>query len=351
MDMKIPSVLKKFALFISIFLLGINPVLAETDVAYFPSATSTADFFQTTTTAEAIPATTEAPVESTRPLVSEPTIRVGLYKTSETVKFKSEFPYEVWVGGVSRGIIAPEDVAQISYKQGLYTLKSESVEFGSSDYFRLVPSDPSNFFVLTNYNRPVAGRAKINFNVYRGTLEYRYSPKSKLPFIINELPLDLYVKGIAETHDSAPTEYIKALSVAARSYAYALISKNPPTEKRMFHVYATTADQLYLGYNSELYMPKFVEAAMATAGELVTYKSNPVITFYFSRSNGSTKNGGKDRPWLKSVVAKYDKGKKMLGHGIGMSNSDAQQRALKDNWSYKEILEHYYTSTTVEKVF
>ncbi len=349
MDMKIPSVLKKFALFISIFLLGINPVLAETDVGYFPSATSTVSSFATSTAAEIVIG--EEAVVPSRPLIPEPTIRVGLYKTNNAIQFTSEFPYEVWVGGVSRGIIAPEDVAEISYTEGLYILKSESVEFGSSDYFRLVPSDPSNFFVLANYNRPVAGRAKINFNVYRGTLEYRYSPKSKLPFIINELPLDLYVKGIAETHDSAPTEYIKALSVAARSYAYALISKNPPTEKRMFDVYATTVDQLYLGYNSELYMPKFVEAAAATAGELVTYKSNPVITFYFSRSNGSTKNGGKDRPWLKSVVAKYDKGKKMLGHGIGMSNSDAQQRALKDNWSYKEILEHYYTSTTVEKVF
>ena len=289
---------------------------------------------------------------SGRELMPEPTIRVGLYKTTKSVKFTSDFSYEVWGGNRSRGIIPAGETAVMSYKNGQYSIKSASIEFSSFDYFRLVPEDLHNFFTLVSYQRPVAGRKKINFNAYRGALEYRYSPKSKLPYIINELLLDSYVAGVAETHDSAPTEYIKTLMVAARSYAYSHISKTPPTEKRMFDVYATTADQIYLGYNSELFMPHTTQAAADTAGEMVTYKGNPVPTPYFSHSNGFTKNWkGTDRPWLKSVKAIYDKGKKMYGHGMGMSNNDAMRHALKDGWTYDQILKYYYTSTTVEKVY
>lgn len=289
---------------------------------------------------------------SGRELISEPTIRVGLYKTGEKVKFTSDFIYDVWINGSLAGTLFAQDNVVINYKNGVYGFVSDSLTVTSSNYIRLVPQDPQAFFTLINYSHPVKGRGKINFNVYRGILEYRYSGKSKLPYIINELSLDSYVAGVAETYNNAPTEYIKALMVAARSYAYALTSKLPPTEKRMFDVYPTTVDQIYLGYNSELFMPLVAKVAADTAGEMVTYKGNPVITPYFSHSNGFTKNWkGKDRPWLKSVKAVYDKGKKMYGHGMGMSNNDAIARARKDGWTYDQILNYYYSSTTVEKVY
>ena len=349
--MQLHSFFKKSVLVTSLFLVGINPVLAETELDFFPDATSNAEIkvVETVQGSTVIETVVSDPEVSGRVLVPQPTVRVGLYKTSEAIKVQSDFIYEVWSGDVLQGAVQAGETMQLSYAKGVYTLQSLGVEFSSKEYIRLVPVDPNSFFTLVNYSRPVAGRKKINFNAYRGVLEYRFSPKSSLPYIINELPLDLYVQGIAESSDGVPAEYSKALAVAARSYAYALIA--PPTAKRMFDVYATTADQLYLGYNSEGYMPNFLAAAKATAGELVTYKSKPVITFYFSRSNGQTKSGGKDRPWLAPVAATYDKGKKMLGHGIGMSNTDAQLHAAKDKWDYKQILTYYYSNTAVEKVF
>ncbi len=335
-------------LFTSIFLFS-NTALAENYTGFLPEAETTTTVVVTTSSNIEEPINTVSDFFVGRELIAEPIIRVGLYKTNEPIKFVSDFIYDVWINDEVVGVLLAQDIAVLGYKNGVYSFFSDSLIVTSSKYIRLVPEDSQAFFTLVNYSRPVKGRGKINFNVYRGTLEYRYSPKSKLPYIINELPLDFYVKGIAETHDSAHAEYLKALSVAARSYAYTMIG--PTTDKRMFDVFATTVDQLYLGYNSELFMPKFFEAASATAGEMVTYKGNPVITFYFSRSNGKTKNGSKDRPWLKSVVAKYDKGRTMLGHGIGMSNADAQQRAAKDSWTYDQILKHYYSSTTVERVY
>lgn len=289
---------------------------------------------------------------SGRELITEPTIRVGLYKTAEPIKFVSDFDYEVWSGDRSRAVVPAHETTTLTYVNGLYSIKTEHLEFGLFNFVRLASANPHNFFTLINYNRPVKGRGKINFNVYRGALEYRYSPKSKLPYIVNELLLDDYVAGVAETHDSAPMEYMKALMVAARSYAYSHIGKTPPTEKRMFDVYPTTVDQIYLGYNSELFMPRAAQAAADTTGEMVIYNGKPVPTPYFSHSNGYTKNWKtKDRPWLKSVKAIYDKGKSMYGHGMGMSNNDAIQRAQKDGWTYDQILQYYYTSTTVEKVY
>lgn len=320
-------------------------------LAPFPAAAPFALAETTSSTLESAEVVFEE-IAAGRELIAEPIIRVGLYKTDKPVEFVSEFVYEVWSGDKLRGIIPAGQTTTLSYQGGIYNLKNVELEFGSFDYLRLMPGQSENFFTLANYNRPVKGRGKVNFNVYRGVFEYRYSPKSKLPYIINELPLDSYVAGVAETHDSAPPEYIKALMVAARSYAYANIGKTPPTEKRMFDVYPTTVDQIYLGYNSELFMPRVAQAATTTAGQMVIYQGKPVITPYFSHSDGKTRSWkGKDRPWLKSVKAIYDKGKKMYGHGFGMSNYDAQKRAAKDGWTYDQIIQYYYTSTTVEKVY
>ncbi len=331
-------------------LLASNPVLVHAEEYVFPSATSTVLVNATAQSNDFETAVIRAE-SAERQLVPERSIRVGLYKTASAVMFEPSTTYELWAGGVSRGVVMSGEKIELRYAAGTYSVKGENLEFWTGEYIRLVPQQENGFFTLSNYTRTVKGRSNINFNMYRGVLEYRYSPKSKLPYIINELPLDLYVRGVAETHDGAAPEYLKALAVAVRSYGNAFIVSEPPTEKRMFDVFATTVDQLYLGYNSELSMPNFVSAANETAGEMVLYDGKPVITFYFSRSNGRTKNAGKARPWLKSVEAKYDKGKKMLGHGIGMSNADAQLRALKDDWKYVEILEHYYTSTTVERIF
>ncbi|MCX6779796.1 MAG: hypothetical protein NT034_01295 [Candidatus Magasanikbacteria bacterium] len=180
-------------------------------------------------------------------------------------------------------------------------------------------------------------------------MEYRYSTKSGAPYLINELPIEDYMKGISETDNNSAQGYIKAVLVAARSYAYKNISNLPPTDKRMFDVYATTQDQLYLGYTSEQKMPRVVQFVEETAGEMVTYESNVVTTPYFSRTNGFTKSD--KRHWLQSVECIYDKGKKKAGHGLGMSTHDALVRATKDDWNYIELLQYYYSNTQVEKIY
>ncbi len=294
--------------------------------------------------------------QTARALISEPNIRVGLYKTAEAVKFKANFRYEVFADNISKGWLEPNELATLSYSQGVYNFLGGAIEFSGHSFIRLVSSNKEAYFTLTNYERLVSWKGNKNFNIYRGTLEYVYSPKSALPYVINELPLDAYIAGIGETSNGAAMEYIKAILVAARSYAYNNIRMSVSSAQPSFDVFPTTVDQLYLGYNSEVLMPRVVQAAQATYGEMVTYNNNPVTTPYFGNSNGKTRGwkevwGGTDKPWLQPVDCIYDQGKSMFGHGVGMSAYDASRRAAEDSWTYDQLLKYYYTGVGVERVY
>lgn len=294
---------------------------------------------------------------SARQLVPEPNIEVGLYKTDAGVQFQSPYSYSIYAGEELKGVLPANEIGVLSYAHGFYTFASISLQFYSSQHIRLVPSDMNHYFKILSYERKVEWKGgSTNFNVYRGIMSYKYSPKSNTTFVVNELPLNAYVAGIAETSNGAHIEYIKAILVAARSYAYYHLNNGVPAEERTFDVYATTADQLYLGYNSEILGPRIAEASKATWGEMVTYNGEPVVTPYFGHSDGKTRTwqsvwGGTNKPWLQSVVCKYDAGRTMFGHGVGMSALDASGRATHDGWDYKKLLGHYYTGTVVERVY
>lgn len=305
---------------------------------------------------ETIPSTTPSyEVGMDRELIVEPIIRVGLKKTKDTINFISAQDYQIVSNNEVVGILGVNEATKINYKNGKYFLKSDSLDLESNFFWRFEPIESDSIFTIPGCKLSYTGR-KLDYCAYRGTLEYRYSPKSQMPYLVNELPLEEYIKGIAETDNNSAEGYIKAVLVAARSYAYKNISADPPTEKRLFDVYATTKDQLYLGYTSEQKMPRVAQLAEDTAGEMVTYESAVVTTPYSSRTNGYTKTwknykGVNDRPWLQSVECIYDQGKRQWGHAIGMSTHDALMRASKDGWGYIQLLQYYYTGTQVEKIY
>ncbi len=354
--------MKKLFLLLSFFLIlpARAEVISTTTTGTIEMASTTAyqdptsTIFTTSTETSGI-TTPIYEVKTDRELIVEPNIRVGLKKTKDVVNFVSEQDYQIVSNDEIVATLPANEKAKISYKNGIYKFKSESLDLDSQTFWRLEPVEVGSIFNIPGCKISYTGR-KIEYCGYRGTLEYRYSPKSKMPYLVNDLPLEDYMKGIAETDNNSAEGYIKAVLVAARSYAYKNISSDPPTDKRLFDVYATTQDQLYLGYTSEQKMPRVAQFAQDTAGEMVTYDSNVVTTPYFSRTNGATKDwknnaGENDRPWLVSVECVYDKGKRKSGHGYGMSTYDALMRATKDGWGYVQLLEYYYTGTQVEKIY
>jgi SpoIID/LytB domain protein len=139
---------------------------------------------------------------------------------------------------------------------------------------------------------------------YRGLLELR--PGAFGVTAVNALPLDDYVRGVvsAESPSSWPLEALKAQAVAARTYAITT-SKGG----NGFDQYADTRSQMYRGIAAET--PSTDQAVAETAGQVVTYQGEPVVTYFFSTSGGRTENvenvfGGEASPWLRSVDDPYD---------------------------------------------
>ncbi len=313
-----------------------------------PFEKAAADSLSTQSNAGALPAEKIETSDDSVTVQPEPIIRVDIDKTLTPLHFFSPFGYFVYQDNKLMAVLTASSTATLSYKKGIYFFKSNSESFSGTGVVRLIPDNAKHYFILTNLNRRVSGR-EGNFNEYQGTFEYRYSPRTNAVYAINELPLEEYVDGIAEVSDNDPTEYIEALLTAARTYAYVNIASTTP--RHLFDVYASTVDQLYLGYRSALEMPRVVAAAADTAGQMVTFQNTPVITFYFGHSDGRTRGDKYLRPWLQSVPAPYDKGLKQWGHGVGMSCHDALEHALKDGWMYDQILRYYYTSTQIERIY
>lgn len=353
--------MQKTLFFLSVFLIllaGAYPNSARAETV----TSSAGGFWEATGAVSVNPMVNGENVSSTqnfivltaRELVKEPIIRVGIQKIKIPVQFVSDFDYEIYAEDELVGYLSAGTEVKMSYSKGKYFLQSKEIEYSGEKYLRFTPFNNEAYFTLPNLVRKISG-IKRNFNIYRGALEYRYTSSVKMPYVINELPLDQYIMGLAEAANGAPEEYVKALMVAARSYAYVRINPKALTEKKPFHVYGSTYDQLYLGYNSETLMPNMPLYAQVTAGELVTYNSNPVTTPYFGRSNGKTKEwiwGNKAAfPWIQSVECVYDKGKTKNGHGVGLSQTDALNRAAKDGWNYVQILKYYFKDVAVEKVY
>lgn len=285
-------------------------------------------------------------------VATEPVIRVGISKTAAPLAINVTGAYIVYAGGLARGSLVSGENISLDFASGTYHVVTPGFEFWEKEPIRLAPADSAGTFVILNLERRLKKSGRV-YNAYRGALEYRFSPRSKLPYLINELPLEQYLAGLAEAPNNSNFEYLQALVIAARSYAYVHLNPAPPSDRRLFDVFASTNDQLYLGYSFEQASPRLAEAALVTRGQLVTFNGAAVITPYFSHSNGQTKSWpGASRPWLRGVPAPYDKKyQRQLGHGYGISLHDAIQRAEKDNWTAEQILQYYYRGTEVEKMY
>jgi hypothetical protein len=222
----------------------------------------------------------------------------------------------------------------------------------TNDVVRVVPDDGGVVEISTMERRPSWNTA-LNDNKFRGIIEVR-SISSQATYI-NELPLEDYLKGLAEVSNDTAPEKQKAIAVLARTYARFYMQ----SDKRKFPgmPYDGSDDpaifQRYLGYGVESRSANFVNAVAATKDMVVTYNGQLIKTPYFSQSNGRTKSaqevwGWTDAPYLQSVDDPYCAGMTQSGHGVGMSGcgSDGMAKAGK---AYEEIIKYYYQGVKIEK--
>lgn len=129
---------------------------------------------------------------------------------------------------------------------------------------------------------------KYNDNEFRGKLEARIEDGKLI--LINELPIELYLRGLAEFSNGENSEKAKTILVAARSYA--LYYTDPKNRKFPGKPYDGSDDpdvfQKYLGYGYEKRSPSTTKYAEETNGEILTYKKNSIKPWYFNQSSGRT---------------------------------------------------------------
>lgn len=348
------------------FQLRVNGALVEGDEARVNvpvTVTSNApidykDPFAEASREEMVPGTAATSSLPRYRLASEPRLRVGLWRPEDAVQFYSvEDDYDVYNGLIKIGTLFKEQFGFLKREGGQYTFSGGGIEFKTNRYIRLSPvNNPSSVFILWNYERRVKWKGPHNFNQYRGALEYRSGEvKTDDAWAVNDLLFEDYMSGIAENGNASPPEYLKAQAVAQRSYAWAIKQTN---KYGIFDVVATTGDQLYLGKRSEELLPNFVAAVKETGGQMVSYEGQIVLTPYFGNTDCRTRAwtevwGGSVKPWLVSVKANYDcdRGRRMLGHGVGMSQIDASLRAKHEGLSYQDLVKYYYTGVEVERVY
>lgn len=174
--------------------------------------------------------------------------------------------------------------------------------------------------------------------------------------IINTVPLEDYMAGLAEEPDTEPYEKQRAFAIAARTYAAYYMD---PAHLRKFPGMpydgsdSPATFQLYGGIEFERRNPRWVEAVQSTAG-MVLKKDNLIIRApYFSANDGRTRTpeeaGWRNFPFADIFFAKADpwcEGETLRGHGVGMSGCGAEGQA-REGRTGEEILAYYYPGTEI----
>jgi len=154
----------------------------------------------------------------------------------------------------------------------------------------------------------ITGPGPLTFSgdQYRGALQLRPDGAGGVE-TVNAVDVEDYVRGVvsAEMPASWSPEALKAQAVAARSYAL-----TNDVGGSAFQVYSDTRSQMYRGVAAET---STTDAAVAaTHDQVVTYRGQPVTTFFFASSGGHTENiedawpGATPEPWLRGVSDPYD---------------------------------------------
>ncbi len=321
------------------------------EVEYFNiPVTVTADgYIEPAPSNPSYPPTPSIPTNNTN-LPTEPIIRVGLYATTDDT---------LMVAGVSTGFNLTQNGQVIcSFNRGeeakiffdrvnkVYKASGPRCQSQSTQFYVAVAPDGISPLEVTDFSRPISWLPGANDNKFRGKLELRFTPATDKVWLINELPIEWYLKGIAETSELSPIEFHKTLLIAARTYAMYHIERNTKHANEFYTVDAKY-DQVYRGYGQEIRSPTIVRAIDETRGIVVSYEGKIAITPYFSRSDGRTRDwsevwyGSVD--WCKSVSVPQDIGQTLWGHGVGMSASGALAMAAKEGKSYEQILKYFYT--------
>lgn len=200
------------------------------------------------------------------------------------------------------------------------------------------------------------------WTTYRGSFEFIWLPRYSAAWLVNILPLEDYLSGIAEQGDHIPWEALRASAIAFRSYAMATRSERRASNLSFDAAGSThhtptmyTRHQVYHGMAREFSGTRLRQAVADTRGQVMTYDSETIMAVYFSRADGHTRSwhetwGGAFKPWAVGVPDPYSVGQTLLGHGIGLPLRSANAMA-ETGANGEQILASYYTDVDFGAIY
>lgn len=163
------------------------------------------------------------------------------------------------------------------------------------------------------------GLTKKQYGIYRGSMSLKQQSIKKIDgnyvtqyAVINTLPLEQYLAGMAEASDKEPIEKTKVLALLTKAYALYYIAGSGPHPSIPKNVAYQAIDdprffQKYVGVTREKASKNRPIAIAATKNQYITYNNTLPILPYFHCSAGFTwsareKWGWTDTPYLQSVL-------------------------------------------------
>lgn len=302
-----------------------------------------------------------ANVDQEKKVLSKKEEKVSEDISSEDIRIRLSFPSEKQRADIrssSSFDILGSDLQKLG--EGKYASIRQLgslLSWKGKSYQRLIlhPHLDTGILTVENWKRTPAWdtKGKWNDNAFLGSLEIRIIDGEMI--IINELPLEYYIAGVAETTEANAFEKKKALAVVARSYAtYYLTHEKFPGMP--YHGSDNPNEfQKYLGASLSSRSPDWIRAVIQTKDEVLTFENEIIKTPFHTCSGGKTlsakeKWGWKNAPYLPSVDDPGGKGKERQGHGVGLSGCGSQYFAEEKNWNYEQILDYFYPGTKLEKM-
>ena len=165
---------------------------------------------------------------------------------------------------------------------------------------------------------------------------YRYSTNVFKSSNLNSEKLENYVIGVvaAEMPASFSFEALKAQAVAARTFAYNKISNNIlnynelVNDKGQAYISVDEMKDKWKDSFANNY-DKISKAVLDTKGEIITYNDKPIMSYYFSVSNGKTEESANvfnNQPYLLSVDSSWDINSKEYEKNMYMSKEEVLKK-------------------------
>ncbi len=200
---------------------------------------------------------------------------------------------------------------------------------------------------------------KYNDNLFRGKIVVRNEGGKFL--IVNEIPIEDYLRWLGEVSNSDLPEKIKTIIVSARSYAYYYMDKTHRKYETLLYDGLDDPDsfQKYLGYGYEMRSPNVSRYVDETRGLVVKYEKEPIKVWYSSSTDGRTlsyleycKNSVSmncmDIPYLQSTDDPGSVWKVRIWHWVGISWLWATYFATQ-GWDYQKIIQYYLKWVEISK--